>query len=105
MKKLFLVLAILVTTSSAYAQPSSDAGKPWASGVSPEDQKIASDLFKEGNALLRDANYNDALDAAQAAQREAEDAKKQVEQLLANEKARADRLQKQLKGQMIEDLN
>jgi len=61
MKKLFLVLAILVTTSSAYAQPSSDAGKPWASGVSPEDQKIASDLFKEGNALLRDANYNDAL--------------------------------------------
>lgn len=62
MKKLIIaVVALCVAASTASAQVTGDAGKKWAEGVSADDQKIASDLFKEGNALLRDANYNDAL--------------------------------------------
>ena len=41
--------------------PTDKKQPPWAVGVSAEDQKIASQLFKEGNGFLRDSNYNDAL--------------------------------------------
>lgn len=41
--------------------PSGDE-KPWQKGVSPEDQKIANGLFKEGNALLRDSFFVKAVE-------------------------------------------
>lgn len=42
--------------------PAGDAGKPWARGVSPEDQAQANALFKEGNALLRDSFFVQAVE-------------------------------------------
>lgn len=33
------------------------ADRPWAASVKPEDQKIATDLFREGNGLLKESLY------------------------------------------------
>lgn len=35
--------------------------RPWAEGVSPEDQAAATKIFKEGNALLRDSLFAPAV--------------------------------------------
>lgn len=43
------------------------ASRPWAQGVSPEDQKVALELFRDGNALLK----NSVFVAAAAKYREA----------------------------------
>ena len=40
----------------------SDAEKPWAKGVSAEDQKTANALYKEGNALMRDSFFVQAVE-------------------------------------------
>ena len=42
--------------------PTATDEKPWQKGVSPEDQKIANGLFKEGNALLRDSFFVKAVE-------------------------------------------
>jgi hypothetical protein len=47
--------------------PSGDDEKPWAKGVSPDDQKAANDLFKEGNALVRDSFFVQAVEKYQEA--------------------------------------
>jgi len=47
-------------SGSATAVPAEE--KPWAKGVSAEDQKAANDLFKEGNALVRDSFFVQAVD-------------------------------------------
>jgi len=44
------------------APPADDAEKPWAKGVSAEAQKLANGLFKEGNALLRDSFFVQAVE-------------------------------------------
>jgi hypothetical protein len=38
-----------------------DARKPWAEGVSDDDRRKATELFKVGNSFLLDFNYNDAI--------------------------------------------
>ena len=50
------VTAALLLTRAADAQPAGGS-KPWAEGVSAEEQKIAGDLFAEGNALLKDSIF------------------------------------------------
>jgi hypothetical protein len=58
-----------VSTQAQSELPGSRAGeRPWSIGVSPADQKIATDLFREGNALLKEslfvqaaAKYREAL--------------------------------------------
>jgi hypothetical protein len=71
-----LVAASLVLASTApiAAQPAGepppappppspqDDEKPWAKGVSAEEQKTANALFKEGNALLRDSFFVKAVE-------------------------------------------
>lgn len=42
--------------------PPADVEKPWTKGVSPEDQRAANGLFKEGNALLRDSFFVKAVE-------------------------------------------
>src|SRR5689334_15714480 len=44
----------------ATAQQGED--RPWAKGVSPDEQKAALDLFNEGNNLLRDALFPKAVE-------------------------------------------
>lgn len=46
---------------------SAPSERPWAKGVSPDDQKAANALFKEGNALLRDSFFVQAVEKYRAA--------------------------------------
>lgn len=64
-------LAALLVTGSANAQPtppspptppSSGTARPWAQGVTPDDQKAALQLFTEGNALLKDSLFPKAAE-------------------------------------------
>jgi hypothetical protein len=66
-RKIIITLCTLgvlaVCRHSAFAQEGGlgdEAGRPWAKGVSPDDQKIALDLFQEGNALLKDSAFVEA---------------------------------------------
>lgn len=67
------VAALSFVTSTVAAQPApdeqpaADAAKPWARGVSDEDQKQANALFKEGNALMRDSFFVQAVEKYRAA--------------------------------------
>jgi len=57
--------AVLMVTGTAAAQPAPPAPagpRPWAQGVSPENQKAALGLFNEGNALLRDSIFPKAAE-------------------------------------------
>jgi hypothetical protein len=58
--------AVLMVTGTAAAQPAPPAPpagpRPWAQGVSPENQKAALVLFNEGNALLRDSIFPKAAE-------------------------------------------
>jgi hypothetical protein len=58
--------ALLVTggAGSAAAQPTppSSGTRPWAQGVTPDDQKAALTLFTEGNALLKDSLFPKAAE-------------------------------------------
>jgi hypothetical protein len=85
MKNLTFV-SLLAVTSVAFAQPqpqqpprspkaaaqadlgAANSDRPWAKGVSPAEQKIAIDMFREGNTLLKEslfvqaaAKYREAL--------------------------------------------
>src|SRR5690349_6782060 len=54
----------LISTSASQvrADPSPGESKPWAQGVPEAKQKQATALFKEGNALLRDSFFKQAVD-------------------------------------------
>jgi hypothetical protein len=56
-----IAVLLLLSTPALAQEPTESSKKKWAEGVSPEEQKIANDLFKEGNALVRDSNYNDGI--------------------------------------------
>jgi hypothetical protein len=60
-----LVAAVIAVcaTHVAFADPP----KPWAAGVSAENQKQALALYDAGNKLFADDNYKDALDQYKAA--------------------------------------
>jgi hypothetical protein len=72
---LFLALPAGAQTGGGGAKPQTDLGptssssdRPWANKVTPEEQKMATDLFREGNALLKEslfvqaaAKYREAL--------------------------------------------
>jgi len=47
---------------SDLATAQQEADRPWAKGISPEEQKAALDLFNEGNNLLRDALFPKAAE-------------------------------------------
>jgi hypothetical protein len=49
------------------ALDSSTGERPWAKGVSPENQKEALSLFREGNQLLRDSLWSKAVEKYNAA--------------------------------------
>lgn len=60
-------LGALLVTGSAAAQPTPPspppgAPRPWAQGVSPDDQRAALQLFTEGNALLKDSLFPKAAE-------------------------------------------
>jgi hypothetical protein len=48
-------------------QAEAEQEKPWAKGISAEDQKAANELFKEGNALVRDSFFVQAVEKYQEA--------------------------------------
>ena len=63
MKTLLVALALSVALP-AWAQsemkselPASTPDRPWAKGVSPEAQKAADELFRQGNDLLRESLF------------------------------------------------
>lgn len=60
------VLTALALASNATAQPApppAPAGtRPWAEGVTPDEQRAALALFNEGNSLLRDAIFPKAAE-------------------------------------------
>jgi tetratricopeptide (TPR) repeat protein len=58
-----LVAAVLLMGSVAYAQ----ADKPWAAGVSAQDQKAALDKYQSANGLFEDGKYREALPLYQEA--------------------------------------
>jgi hypothetical protein len=65
-----LVVATFTTSALAQPAPGTPAGesdKPWAKGVSADDQKEANALFKEGNALMRDSFFVQAVEKYRAA--------------------------------------
>src|SRR5690606_31593180 len=50
------------TSRGPSAPPAGDAApKPWAAGVSAEDQAKALELYRQGNELFEQARYLDAL--------------------------------------------
>ena len=76
MKRILVAAALLVCTPALAQQPTGKAqadlgtapDRPWAKGVSPDEQRIAIDLFREGNGLLKEslfvqaaAKYREAL--------------------------------------------
>ena len=72
--RLFVVAVALCCASAAYAdkhkQPAPTAPeleKPWAAGVSAEDQKAALELYKQGNEFFEQSQYKDALPKYEAA--------------------------------------
>ena len=54
---------LLVSRADRRAAPAARAGddKPWAAGVSAENQKAALDLYNDGAKAFGDADYKDAL--------------------------------------------
>lgn len=48
-------------------QPLPEQERPWAQGVSDEDQQTALELFEEGNSLLRDSGFVQAAEKYRAA--------------------------------------
>jgi hypothetical protein len=60
-------LALLVISGTGWAQSVGDSGddsgpRPWADGVSEEDQRTALALFEQGNGLLADSVFVKAAD-------------------------------------------
>jgi hypothetical protein len=47
------LLALVMLSSAAWAEDE----RPWAAGVSPEKQKVALELFREGNAALKESLF------------------------------------------------
>lgn len=88
MTRLILIAAFLSAAATAHAQPDPEAPvpendeaepqadeapppeeapaapteRPWAAGVGPEDQRVALELFSEGNAFLRDSLFVKAVE-------------------------------------------
>ena len=58
------VMTALALASNVVAQPTPPTGgtRPWAQGVTPDEQKAALALFNEGNSLLRDAIFPKAAE-------------------------------------------
>ena len=59
-----LLCASVATSSIARAQtgPTETGDRPWAKGVSKERQEAAWEVFREGNALLKDSLFAKAAD-------------------------------------------
>jgi tetratricopeptide (TPR) repeat protein len=55
-----ILLAMLALTSSAVAQ-GSEKDQPWKVGVSEETRDKANALFREGNSLLKESRFKDAV--------------------------------------------
>ncbi len=53
-------LAAMLLTLAASTAAAQESENPWARGVSPEQQKAALTLFREGNAALKDGVFADA---------------------------------------------
>lgn len=76
LRRLILTCVVLAAPARAFAQPEpgtpikdsdlataqQEDDRPWAKGISPEEQKAALDLFNEGNNLLRDALFPKAAE-------------------------------------------
>lgn len=62
---LLVTSAVLAQGKGATGQSNLEGGKggerPWAVGVSEQDQKIALDLFREGNVALKEPNFPRAV--------------------------------------------
>ncbi|HEX5058303.1 MAG TPA: tetratricopeptide repeat protein [Kofleriaceae bacterium] len=56
-----LVRAVLVLCTLSLAHPASADTRPWAVGVSDADQARAKELFEQGNKLLDQSAFGDAL--------------------------------------------
>ena len=57
-----VALAALLMAGTASAQTPPAGARPWAEGVTPEDQRTALQLFNEGNQFLRDSIFPKAAE-------------------------------------------
>jgi len=67
MKAFVLLMCLLVSSAAGAAAPApppaaSDADRPWAAGVAPEEQATAERLFAEATDLLKEAFFKRAVD-------------------------------------------
>lgn len=57
-----LALLVLGATPALAQQPKPGEERPWAQGVSPENQKTALELFRAGNVLLKESVFVKAIE-------------------------------------------